>query len=639
MTPSSNHPAAAETGKWKYAATAVGLVLLVVTCAVGLGLADFAFDRGAVGEPMAKIASQLLFKSTDLQVSDPATTGAAGRPSKASAGGAKKGKKKGKRKKKKKSKPKSYDLASYKLTRELVDKYAKDNFITVSFGNLYYIGFIENWVRHLQEMGVTNYIVGAMDDEALKGLIDRDINAFSMSHSFPQSDFGWGSKTFYKMARRKIKLIKEFLEMGLDVMVSDVDTVWLQDPNVFFKKHPSLDIMTSTDALRTSSPTGQTLEDADKTREAYNIGILYFRSTAATKEFLNEWVRLIEADKDYWDQNAFNDLLRRDFKLGEGNQYFKAYGDRVSVGILPVSSFCNGHTYFVQSMPQSLGVEPYVVHATFQYSGTEGKRHRFRERMLWYDHPEYYAPDNGVLVYDADLPQELLDGGAFKGLRLELKDTKGHFDLVNHQLKQIRHAMGIAKALNRTLVMPKLFCGNDRWWAPHDGTIPGSAFERPFVCPLDHVIDVNVLVNRKYVDIREYSFLENQRTPREFRDSQALVRVCGPGEGECSGGDPESGPVVSLPPHLDDAQIKNHLASYSQYKVLRFDSMLNAFKGFSAPAEESEFRAVVEGMMGIWCCVRAPTGHIWYDMLWDVVPHVDKHNRKWDAPWEMKLGP
>lgn len=27
-----------------------------------------------------------------------------------------------------------------------------------------------------------------------------------------------------------------------------------------------------------------------------------------------------------------------------------------------------------------------------------------------------------------------------------------------------------------------------------------------------------------------------------------------------------------------------------------------------------------------------------YDMWWDV-PHVDRHNRKWQGPWSLKTGP
>ena len=43
-------------------------------------------------------------------------------------------------------------------------------------------------------------------------------------------------------------------------------------------------------------------------------------------------------------------------------------------------------------MYQQFRLEPYAVHTTFQYAGTEGKRHRIREAMAFYDPPEYYDP-------------------------------------------------------------------------------------------------------------------------------------------------------------------------------------------------------------------------------------------------------
>lgn len=30
----------------------------------------------------------------------------------------------------------------------------------------------------------------------------------------------------------------------------------------------------------------------------------------------------------------------------------------------------------------------------------------------------------------------------------------------------------------------------DRWWAPHDGIIPGSHLSLPFVAPFDHIVDL-----------------------------------------------------------------------------------------------------------------------------------------------------
>ncbi len=46
------------------------------------------------------------------------------------------------------------------------------------------------------------------------------------------------------------------------------------------------------------------------------------------------------------------------------------------------------------------GLEPYVAHATFQYSGTPGKRHRFREAMLFADPPEYYDHPKGFVAIE-----------------------------------------------------------------------------------------------------------------------------------------------------------------------------------------------------------------------------------------------
>lgn len=44
----------------------------------------------------------------------------------------------------------------------------------------------------------------------------------------------------------------------------------------------------------------------------------------------------------------------------------------------------------VQAMYKQLWLEPYAVHTTFQYAGTEGKRHRLREAMHFFDPPSYY---------------------------------------------------------------------------------------------------------------------------------------------------------------------------------------------------------------------------------------------------------
>ena len=48
---------------------------------------------------------------------------------------------------------------------------------------------------------------------------------------------------------------------------------------------------------------------------------------------------------------------------------------------------------------EEYGLKPYVAHATFQYSGTPGKRNRFREFLLWDDPPEYFANEKGYIHF------------------------------------------------------------------------------------------------------------------------------------------------------------------------------------------------------------------------------------------------
>lgn len=62
---------------------------------------------------------------------------------------------------------------------------------------------------------------------------------------------------------------------------------------------------------------------------------------------------------------------------------FRGYDGKLLAGVLPVALFASGHTFYVQDLASRMGLEAYVAHNTFQFAGTEGKRHRFRERGIW----------------------------------------------------------------------------------------------------------------------------------------------------------------------------------------------------------------------------------------------------------------
>lgn len=83
---------------------------------------------------------------------------------------------------------------------------------------------------------------------------------------------------------------------------------------------------------------------------AYNIGIFHWRPTEAAKKLAKEWKEMLLADEKIWDQNGFNDIVRRQLgpSLDGDSGLVYAYDGNLKLGILPASIFCSGHTYFVQ---------------------------------------------------------------------------------------------------------------------------------------------------------------------------------------------------------------------------------------------------------------------------------------------------
>ncbi|OMO93683.1 Reticulon [Corchorus olitorius] len=282
-------------------------------------------------------------------------------------------------------------LKSFSLTKELVGERAKDNVIVVTFGNFAFMDFILTWVKHLTDLGVSNLLVGAMDTELLKALYWKGVPVFDMGSHMSTIDVGWGSPTFHKMGREKVLLINAILPFGYELLMCDTDMVWLKNPLPYLARYPDADLLTSSDQV-TPTVVDDSLADWKQVGASYNIGIFHWRPTEPAIKLAKEWKDMLLADDKIWDQNGFNELVRKQVgpAVDSDSGLFYAYDGNLKVGVLPESIFCSGHTYFVQAMYEQLRLEPYALHTTFQYAGTEGKRHRLREAMVFYDPPEYY---------------------------------------------------------------------------------------------------------------------------------------------------------------------------------------------------------------------------------------------------------
>ncbi len=337
--------------------------------------------------------------------------------------------------------------------------------------------------------GISSFVIGAMDPE-LFGYLEEIapelglvIPVLRLNAGLSTGDYGWNSPAFKRMAKYKFQSVQQMQAAGYDVIVADTDTAWLRNPLPEFAKLAEADILCSTDVLRR-------MPLREQLHSTLNIGVMLFRSRPGAKEFVTAFYEEMVSDPAFgtgnaeWDQARFNRMVRDGMVPGPpGKDYALGWKGRVKVQALDIVDFPNGHVHFVQRLPQALRRVPFVVHATFQYGGTAGKRHRFREARAWLADPdEYYAPKQGLLSYDFTPDPALL---AASNASIE-----AHFALMNPQLSALRSAWGVARALGRVLVMPPFYCGMDRVWFPHDGVFPGSdpLFTIPFnPCPMDHV--------------------------------------------------------------------------------------------------------------------------------------------------------
>ncbi|KAG1678605.1 hypothetical protein FOA52_012612 [Chlamydomonas sp. UWO 241] len=546
----------------------------------------------------------------------------------------------------------AFDPDAYPLTRERVHALVQDGYITVTYANHHYLDFARTWVYHVVQAGITGFMVGAMDDDMLRALVGDGVNTWHMDSGNTKGDMGWGSANFHKMGRSKADLVQQFLQFNVSIVISDIDTAWLKNPLPYFDRFPKADILTSTDELR-PTVNDDSLEKFPEAGASFNVGIMMFRPKSLA--VIADWVKKLE-DASLWDQAAFNELARLGHTTSNSSNknLWKGDNGKLTIGVLPSSIFCSGHTYFTQHKFRELGLEPYVAHATFQYSGTPGKRHRFREAMLFHDPPKYYDSPKGFVTLTIDIPPELLAKADGIVGRMTADKMEDHFNLVHYQLQRLRTALLVATLTGRVIILPPIWCELDKYWGPlWNGNIGNSMFKKPFVCPMDHVFDIEGWWAKKLppdfgpdLEWREYSFLDNSRMNADVNASRLVVSACGaegcPGGAEVAGPSGEAKGAMHVAPGVTVAALTAALGETKAFKILELrpdalDALHDAWTGL--PGDQlAQFKRRLKHYVSVNCCLDEQPGWVWYDFFSDVFPREDRFGRKFEHQFVIYKG-
>ncbi|KAL1495590.1 hypothetical protein AB1Y20_016951 [Prymnesium parvum] len=413
---------------------------------------------------------------------------------------------------------------------------------------------LSNWVLHVQRLGLPE-LVAAMDADVLRQCTEQRFHCLDWSHTSTTGDKAYVRGSFggfRALGVRKLDALLPVLRAGVHVVLSDVDCVWSSTPLPMFhgkvagfEDFAHADVLLATDCMDPDKDMGGHgcfHDTVDK-----NTGVLAVRATEAGIRTMEEWrVRLFVGQNDEQDQTTFNDLLdgngrghrwgmtreqRAEFAhfaeewcgarktLRGFNREWAGAGHTAGsrrifdvclpnatksalVGIFPISEVAGGHTFFIQQLHSPTAKWPMAVHATYQFGDMPdypfGKRQRFRDWGMWLaDAAEELAGETNYLVLEDDAPLEPRKPwtGGMSAEELHVRGRQ-HVDHLERTRQRLAYGFALGRAINRTVVLPTLWCYCDKFWHRLDRcAIPSAASSQPlpFVCPLDHVLDPALL--------------------------------------------------------------------------------------------------------------------------------------------------
>ncbi|MCB0322927.1 MAG: hypothetical protein KDD69_05115 [Bdellovibrionales bacterium] len=159
--------------------------------------------------------------------------------------------------------------------------------------NRAFLPLLENWLTRMCQLGVENLLVTALDREVFLFAKRQGVSTIYCPSC--------GTRRIHRM---KTRVVEHFLARGFDVVLSDVDAVWLKNC-LDYLQAPELERYDALFSIEYGYP--KPLE------QAWGFvlcpGFYFIRSRAATRELLGAWVDAQRRRPNSHDQHALNYLL------------------------------------------------------------------------------------------------------------------------------------------------------------------------------------------------------------------------------------------------------------------------------------------------------------------------------------------
>ncbi|XP_059635241.1 arabinosyltransferase RRA3-like [Cornus florida] len=176
---------------------------------------------------------------------------------------------------------------------------------------------LEVWFTSIKKVGITNYLVVALDDWIADFCKSNNVPVYRRD---PDEGIDSVAKTGgnHAVSGLKFRILREFLQLGYSVLLSDVDIVYVQNPFEHLYRDSDVESMTDGHNNYTAYGFNDVFDEPAMgwARYAhtmriwvYNSGFFYIRPTIPSIELLDRVADRLSREPKSWDQAVFNEEL------------------------------------------------------------------------------------------------------------------------------------------------------------------------------------------------------------------------------------------------------------------------------------------------------------------------------------------
>ncbi|KAJ7958057.1 Glycosyltransferase [Quillaja saponaria] len=200
---------------------------------------------------------------------------------------------------------------------KILQEVAVQKELVVALANSNVEEMLEVWFTNIKRVGIPNYLVVALDDRIEEFCKSNDVPVYKRD---PDEGIDTIAKTGtnHAVSGLKFRILREFLQLGYSVLLSDVDIVYLQNPFDHLYRDSDVESMSDGHNNMTAYGFDDVFDEPAMGWARYahtmriwvfNSGFFYIRPTLPSIELLDRVADRLSREPKSWDQAVFNEEL------------------------------------------------------------------------------------------------------------------------------------------------------------------------------------------------------------------------------------------------------------------------------------------------------------------------------------------